>query len=425
MSLSSQDVQRSLDRALRSLDFDQVKNDLLRPQELQPEPIPHSRTWSAQALKGRQDWFAEQFPSATALFEPQICAPELLQGNVENHIGWSCTPLGLAGPLNLRGTGIKQSIYFPMATTEGALIASFSRGAKAINSSGGALSLCLSEGVQRTPCFLFENALDAIAFVRYLTGEMDQLKQGTKNCSGHAELSELRFQLEGAMVTVIFEYTTGDAAGQNMVTFCTEALIHSLLQSSPVQPRQWYIEGNLSGDKKASSISLHRMRGKKVVAEVELNASSLRALSVDADQMMRYWELSAINGILSGSVGVNGHFANGLAALMLATGQDMACVGEASIGCTRMEKRGENLYVSVSLPNLILGTVGGGTALPSAKAALELLGCLGEGKARRLAEIAGALALCGEISIIAALCSHDFSRAHKLLGRKRSSHARA
>lgn len=420
MSLSYRDTQKNFARVLQGQNLEELVQKLSFKQTTEIQDLPSPRSWTAKALKARQQWLADHYPKALDLCEARCTSPENLRGNIERQIGWVALPVGLAGPLKLRGTAVDETLHIPMATTEGALIASFSRGASAISQSGGALSLCVSEGVQRTPCLLFETALEAVQFVHFLTGTLTQWQEIVKQNSNYAQLSDLRYQLEGAMLTLVCEYTTGDAAGQNMVTFATETWLSQALNQSPIKPRQWYIEGNLSGDKKASSISLQRVRGKKVVAETVLNASSLQSLGVNADQMMRYWEISAINGILSGSVGVNGHYANGLAALMLATGQDMACVGEASIGCTRMEKRGEELYVSVSMPGLILGTVGGGTHLPGAQAALELLGCVGNGKARRLAEIAGGLALCGEISIIAALCAHDFSRAHLLYGRPRS-----
>lgn len=383
--------------------------------------LPAERSWSSTALEERQRWLSNRWPCSSALSLSHTAdEPESLRGNIERQIGWVTVPVGLVGPLKVRGTDFQDDCYIPMATTEGALVASYSRGAKAITDSGGALSLCIQEGVQRAPSFLFRNSLESINFIQEVLSQIDRWKHVVSLHSRYAKLIDIKPKHEGALVTLIFEYLTGDAAGQNMVTFCTDMVAKEILSSTEMTPTEWYIEGNLSGDKKASAISLGGVRGKKIISEIELDSRALKALSVTASQMMLYWGISITNGIASGSVGVNGHFANGLAAMMLSTGQDIACVGEASIGCTRMEKRGTSLYVSVSLPNLILGTVGGGTGLNTAQACLSILGCRGSGKARRLAEIAGALTLAGEISIVAALCSKDFTRAHKLFGRKKT-----
>ena len=133
--------------------------------------------------------------------------------------------------------------------------------------------------------------------------------------------------------------------------------------------------------------------------------------------MCDYWRMSFVAGVQQGSIGVSGHIANGIAALFLATGQDVACVSEARVGITRMETRGDDLYIALTLPNLIVGTVGGGTRLPTAQECLAIMDCVGTGKAARLAEIAAAMALAGEISIMGALCAGEFAQAHASLGR--------
>ena len=136
--------------------------------------------------------------------------------------------------------------------------------------------------------------------------------------------------------------------------------------------------------------------------------------------MSQYWKSSTIGTMQSGSIGAQGHYANGLAALFLATGQDVACISEAAVGITRMEKTDKgDLYASVTLPNLIVGTVGGGTGLPTQRQCLELMDCYGTGKAKKFAEICGALVLAGELSIAAALSAGHFTEAHKKFGRKK------
>ena len=187
-----------------------------------------------------------------------------------------------------------------------------------------------------------------------------------------------------------------------------------------MKPVQWFLEANLSGDKKATAASLAGVRGRKVVAAIELSKGDVRRhLHTTPQRMADLWRMSALGGALSGAVGAQAHYANGLAALYLATGQDIACVAESAVGITRMEVReGGKLYASVTLPNVMVGTVGGGTQLPSQSAALSILGLKGAGKARALAEVCAALCLAGELSIGGALCAGHFASAHHRLARR-------
>ena len=175
----------------------------------------------------------------------------------------------------------------------------------------------------------------------------------------------------------------------------------------------------MSGDKKATTHSFMSVRGKKVSAEVVLPAGLVeRRLHTTTARMLDYWRMSALGGVMTGSIGVHGHYANGLAALFIACGQDAACVAEAAVGVTRFEQTDDgSLYAAVTLPNMIVGTVGGGTSLPSQRACLDIMGLGGPGHARSLAEVAAALALAGELSIIGALTAGHFTQAHQKLAR--------
>ena len=208
-----------------------------------------------------------------------------------------------------------------------------------------------------------------------------------------------------------------------MVTIATDAICRHLVERAPVRPAHWYVEGNLSGDKKATMIAFTHARGKKVVAEATIPRRLLKRFAhTTPEDMKRYWEISVLGGVQSGSIGAQGHYANALAALFIACGQDAACVAEASVGVTRMDVTGDGeLYISVSMPNLIVGTVGGGTRLPTAQECLTMIDCLGEGKARKFAEICAATTLAGEVSIIAALAAGDFAQAHASYGRSRKA----
>ncbi len=342
-----------------------------------------------------------------------------LNGSIENFIGYTTIPTGVVGPLRVNGSETKGDFFIPLATTEGALVASYHRGAKATLLSGGITSICMTEGVKRSPLFGFENIQQGIQFLIFVTEVKAEFSGIVSSNTKHGKLNDVLLNLEGNNVILTFEYLTGDASGQNMVTFCTDAICDFLIEKSPIKPKYWYIEGNYSGDKKASAISFTTVRGKKVTAECIVKEDVLKnILKTTAQSMAQYWTASTVSVIQTGSIGAQGHFANGLTALFMATGQDVACVSEAAVGVTRMEVcEGNNLYISVSLPNIIVGTVGGGTKFATQQECLNMMGCNGVGKARKFAEICGALLLCGELSIAAALTEGHFTKAHQNLGR--------
>jgi hydroxymethylglutaryl-CoA reductase (NADPH) len=345
---------------------------------------------------------------------------ERLRGNVENFIGMAQVPVGIAGPLLMRGLHAQGLFYVPLATTEGALVASYSRGMKATGLSGGVSAVCLTEGVQRSPYFKFDRLDEAGRFVGWVMGEIAAFERIVSATSRHAKLLDVQPHIEGNSVILTFEYTTGDASGQNMVTICTNAICKDIVSRGPLKPVAWYVESNYSGDKKATALSFSSGRGRKVVCECVLQKDVVATvLKSTADAMADYWQASTLAVVQSGAIGAQGHVANGLAALFIACGQDAACVAESATGITRMQVTDErDLYVSLTLPNIMVGTVGGGTGLPTQRECLELLDCFGEGNAKKLAEIVAATALCGEISIAAALSAGHFSDAHKTLGRK-------
>lgn len=346
---------------------------------------------------------------------------DVLEGNIENFIGMSMIPTGVIGPIRVVGSSAKGDYYVPLATSEGALVASYHRGAKACTMAGGVTSVCLVEGVQRSPIFKFKTMAEVGNFLVWLLPQMDLFKTITEENSRFAKLVEMKTNIEGNHIILTFEFHTGDASGQNMVTICTDAICQYIIKNTPIQPTIWFIESNYSGDKKATSLSFTNVRGKKVSAEVIIPENIVRdVLKTTPGKMEEYWKSSTLGIIQSGAIGAQGHYANGLTALFIATGQDAACVAEAAIGITRMEKTEDgSLYASVTLPNLIVGTVGGGTSLPTQKECLQLLDCYGPGNSRKLAEICGAVVLAGELSIAAALSAGHFSDAHKNLGRKK------
>ncbi len=344
---------------------------------------------------------------------------ERYEHNIENYIGTLRLPVGVIGPLRVNGIFAKGDFYVPLATSEAALVASYGRGARLISSVGGATTATLAEGVHRSPGFAFGTTTEAGLFVAWVCENFELLEAAAQKTTRHGKLVEISPHVEGDHVYLVFTYTTGDAAGQNMVTIATEAVCRAIEEHSPVKPLYWFVEGNFSGDKKASAMSFLSVRGRKVTASVELPGEEIeKQLHTTPRRMEEYWRMSALGGVMSGSIGVQGHYANGLAALYLATGQDAACVAESAVGVTRIEQRdGNKLFVSVTLPNVIVGTVGGGTNLPTQSAGLNILGLKGAGHARAFGEVIAAVCLAGELSIIGALCAHEFASAHKNLAR--------
>ncbi|MFN3404853.1 MAG: hydroxymethylglutaryl-CoA reductase [Cytophagaceae bacterium] len=386
------------------------------------DSLPVQKEITEESVAALQNFLKEKTNRDIPYLEAKKTFKEVenLKGNIENYIGMTMIPTGVIGPVRILGTAANGDYYVPMATSEGALVASYHRGAKVCRMSGGITSICMTEAVQRSPVFKFNNIGEVGEFLIWVLKNMPALKAAAESTTRHGQLLEIKPNIEGNHIILTFEYLTGDAAGQNMVTIATDAVCKYIIENTPVKPQIWFIEGNYSGDKKATTLSFTNVRGKKVTAEIEIPASLVTTVLKTTPQLMhQYWQSSTIGVIQSGAIGAQGHFANGLAALFLACGQDAACVSEAATGITRMEITSKgNLYVSVTLPSLIIGTVGGGTSLPTQKECLRLIDCEGPGTARRFAEICGAVVLAGEISIAAALSAGHFANAHKNLGRK-------
>ena len=343
--------------------------------------------------------------------------------SIESMIGTVKVPVGVAGPLRINGLFARADYLVPLATTEATLVASFGRGAQLITASGGCSAAVLNEGLTRSPCFAFASLRDAGAFMAWALGDLDALRREADATTRHGRLSDVRFTVEGNQVHLHLELQTGDAAGQNMATLAADAVCRYIAAHCPVIPTCVLHEGNTSGEKRQSQMAFQSVRGRKVIAEVVVPAALVeQVLHTTPRAIERSYRIATTGSILSGAVGVHAQYANGLAALFLACGQDVACVAEAAMGVTRFEVTPEgDLYASVTLPNLVVGTVGGATGLPSQAACLELLGLAGSGHARAFAEVCAAVCLAGELSVTGALSAGEFARAHHTLARVRAA----
>lgn len=345
--------------------------------------------------------------------------PGVYERNIENYVGEARVPVGIAGPLRIFGSAARGAYAIPLATTEAALVASYSRGMRVIALAGGCNAAVLDERLERTPAFVLPSLPEAVAFAQWVRDSHAALAAEGERTSRFARCIAIDPIVEGNHVYLACAFRTGDAAGQNMVTFATAAICRHIREHASHEIVSYVIEANLSGDKKATARALSGVRGRRVSADVVVPRSVVNGyLHVEPKQLADYWRLGAVGAALSGTLGMQGHYANGLAALAIATGQDAACVAESACGITRFEvdDRGD-LYACVTLPNVIAGTVGGGTQLPTPKEALDLLAQGGPLDAAALAEIIAGVALAGELSLTAAICADEFASAHKRFAR--------
>jgi hydroxymethylglutaryl-CoA reductase (NADPH) len=223
-----------------------------------------------------------------------------------------------------------------------------------------------------------------------------------------------------------FKYSTGDASGQNMTTIATRCAVDFILKNYSGAIADWFLESNLSGDKKVNGINFTSNRGKKVVAQCRIPADVVKKnLHTSVERMCRLAELSMVTSLQAHSFGVQAHYANTLAAVYIAAGQDPACVAESAVGITQLEQVEGDLLISVTLPGIMVGTVGGGTRLSTQNKCLQLMQCAGPGNAAKFAEILAAAVLAGEISIIGAMAADEFTDAHTRYGRSGGMKAKA
>lgn len=426
MSLLPNVVRIRLERLRALLDPARAADRLQPRRDGLPEALRLERRASAEQLQRLWTRLAAAMPRSAdvrpVLADPMSVSDAGRYGkNIENYAGTIKIPFGIAGPLRINGLHAHGDFFVPLATTEAALVASYARGAHVATRSGGISAALLSEGVLRSPAFVFSDLIEAGQFVDWVARNEDALKLAAERTTRHGKLFSLEPYIDGEVVFLLCRYTTGDASGQNMVTIATDALCHHIADACPIRARRWYIEGNFSGDKKATFLGMLTGRGRKVTASIVLPKALVeKSLRTSAAEMLDYARIADLGARLNGQIGAQGHYANGLAAFYIATGQDAACVAESAVGSTRMEDRGGDLFMSVTMPNILVGAVGGGTGLPSQNAALSLLGISGPGAAAALAEVVAAICLCGEISIMAAIASGDFTRAHDKLARGRA-----
>jgi hydroxymethylglutaryl-CoA reductase (NADPH) len=346
--------------------------------------------------------------------------PGVLPGNVEHFTGVAQVPIGIAGPLLVNGEHAQGEFYVPLATAEGTLVASYNRGMKLLHEAGGVTATVVDDRMQRAPAFVFASAREAHAFCGWLDEHFAEIKAAAEATTRSGRLLDIERYSAGRMLYTRFNYTTGDAAGQNLTGKATQAACDWIVAHHPPIER-YFLESNFATDKKSSQVNMLHTRGKRVIAEATIpDALFRRVMHSSSDLMFAARQVSNLGGFMSGVNNNGAHSANGITALFIATGQDVANVAESSAAFVYAELRPNgDYYYSVTIPALIVATYGGGTGLATQRECLELLGCYGAGNVRKFAEIVAATVLCGELSLGSAIVAEEWVSAHDLYGRNR------
>lgn len=356
----------------------------------------------------------------------KICPEELEKeaaGNCENMIGATSVPLGIAGPLSLSGEHAKGKYLLPLATTEGALVASVNRGCKAISLSGSAKVYSEYVGMTRAPVFEVDGIKQGKKFISYVISHKKEIKKITEKTSSYLKFIDITPFMFGRSVYLRFIFDTCDAMGMNMVTIAVDKVIRDY-----ITPQTGILCTSLSGnvcvDKKASFMNFILGRGRRIWAEAKISHQLVKKLLKTSIENIVTVNLrkNLYGALLSGNLGANAHFANIISAIFLSTGQDMAHTIEGSIGITTTEIVDNHLYISIYIPDLPVGVIGGGTGLPAQKEALSIVGLKKKKDCQKAAEfsqvVAGAV-LAGELSLLASLAEGSLAETHRRLGRKK------
>lgn len=373
--------------------------------------------YTSEDVTFRRGWVEQKTGASLSHIAANSIPTESMRGNIENPIGSVQMPLGVAGPLKIDGEHAKGTFYVPLATTEGALVRSYERGMVLLTRAGGVSVRVYQDENRIAPVFVFETVSEAHSFSMNLQKDFDQIKLEADSTTRHGKLVRVECHPVGREVQVNFCFYTADAQGMNMIMKAAHKAAQWILAHS--QAKNFFIFSGLNSEKRASGFLLAGGKGKKVVAGALLPARLVRMyLHATPTQLHQTWQHTILGHINANAMGYNGHFANGLTALFIACGQDVANVANSAVGITNFEVTEDgDLYASVTLPSLSVATVGGGTGLGSSQECLNILGCSGTGGALKLAEIAASTLLAGELSMGAAIASGEFVAAHEEYGR--------
>ena len=385
-----------------------------------PVPRDPDDDYTREAAQRRREFATERTGASLEHVGSYSFDPAIATGNVEQFMGVAQVPIGLAGPLLVNGEHAQGEFYVPLATAEGTLVASYNRGMRLLHEAGGVTVTVMDDRMQRAPAFLFESARGSRAFSAWLDDHFGEIAAAAEATTKTGKLQDIERYSAGRMLYTRFNYTTGDAAGQNLTGKATQAACQWIVEHNP-EIERYFLESNFATDKKSSRVNMLHTRGKRVIAEATIPNELLnRVMRSDSSLMYRARQVSNLGGFMSGVNNNGAHSANGITAMFIATGQDAANVAESSAAFVYAELR-ENgdYYFSITIPSLIVASYGGGTSLATQRECLELLGCYGKGKVGKLTEIVAATVLCGELSLGSAIVAEEWVNAHDRYGRNR------
>ena len=375
--------------------------------------------YAIDQVRDRRAWIEREIGVELPLVGACAIPTEQMRGNIENPIGSVQMPLGVAGPLLVNGEHARGTFYVPLATTEGALVRSYERGMALLTRAGGVTARVSVDENVVSPLFSFDTIADAHEFAGAVPALMDALRAEAESTTRHGRLARVEARVSGRAVIVNFYYHTADAQGMNMIVKATERAAEWLVAQGAAA--RFRVFSGLSSEKRASGFLLAGGKGKTVVAGAHVPAAVLQTyMRISPHELAGVWHDTVLGHLQANAIGFNAQYANGLAAIFIACGQDVANVANAAVGVTDFEVTAAgDLYASVTLPSLTVATVGGGTALGTSRECLQLLGCAGAGRALKFAEIVGAALLGGELSMAAAIGTGEFVSAHETYGRNR------
>jgi hydroxymethylglutaryl-CoA reductase (NADPH) len=384
--------------------------------------IPRDREndYSAEAASARAEFVREQTGVDPQHIGSYSLDPATVAGNVEHFVGAAQVPIGIAGPLLVNGEHAQGEFLVPLATTEGTLVASYNRGMKLARLAGGVKTTVVDDAMQRAPGFIFDSAREARDFGLWLKDNFAEIKQVAESTTSSGKLRDIQQFPASRMLYTRFNYTTGDAAGQNMTSKATAAACKWILGQRP-EIKNFSLESAFATDKKASQVNMMHTRGKRVIAEITLPAELMQdEMRVDTREMFKIRLVANLGSFMAGSTSNGAHAANGITAMFIACGQDVANVAEGAVSYdfSEVQPNGD-YYRSLTLPSLIVATYGGGTGLATQRECLEMLDCYGDGKALKFAEIVAATALCGDLSLQSAIIADEWVSSHDRYGRNR------
>ncbi|HYL36994.1 MAG TPA: hydroxymethylglutaryl-CoA reductase [Bryobacteraceae bacterium] len=417
--------QHEIDLAFDTRPFGKLEftvEDAIAVEEPPDLHVPRDETddYSAGIVQRRQELIEKTSGVKLEHINHYSFDPHVVKGNCENFTGVAQVPIGLAGPLLIHGEHAEGEFLIPLATSEGTLVASYNRGMKVLRLSGGVKATVMGDAMQRAPVFVFRDARACRDFVNWVQAHLPEIREQAEATSSVAKLQYIDPYVANKFVYLRFNYSTGDAAGQNMVGRATFAASSWILDQYPGIVT-FYLESNFATDKKASHVNIMRTRGKRVTAEATIPRDVLiQHLRVEPEKLVYHYGVANVGALLSGANNNGAQSANAITAMFIATGQDVANVAESSAAVIYCELTpARDLYISLTIPSLIVATHGGGTGLATQRECLAILGCGGNAKVNRLAEIVAGVALAGEISLAGAISSNDWVSAHEKYGRHR------